>query len=125
VALLHRRWSNILQGTRPVLKAADTITTLSDRFHDWLDRIREADPELSNEEFAALLNNALDAVRTLSATRAETWQQHAEKLIVAGRVGGDLRSNAAEALIRSCISDAIFLSMIGGGLLPFAENPAE
>jgi hypothetical protein len=96
-----------------MLKAADRITTLSDRFHDALDRVREADPELSKEEFAAVLDNALDAVRALSATRAETWQQHAEKVIVAGRVGEDLRSTAAEVLIKSCISDAIYLSMIG------------
>jgi hypothetical protein len=96
-----------------MLKAADRITTLSDRFHDGLDRIREADPELSRDEFTALLDNAFDAVRSLSATRAETWQQHAEKLIVAGRVREDLRSAAAEGLIKSCISDAIYLSMIG------------
>ena len=95
-----------------MLKAADRVTTLSDHFHYALDRIREADPELSGDEFTALLDNALDAVRGLSATRAETWQQHAEKLIVAGRVREDLRSTVAEGLIQSCISDAIYLSMI-------------
>lgn len=96
-----------------MLKAADRVTTFADRFHDALDRMREADPELSEEEFAALLGNALDAVQALSAARAETWQQHAEKLIVAGRVRDDLRSTVAEGLIKSCISDAIYLSMIG------------
>ena len=96
-----------------MLKAADRVTTLSDHFHDGLHRIREADPELSKDEFTALLDNALDVVRALSATRAETWQQHAEKLIVAGRVREDLQSVAAKGLIKSCISDAIYLSMIG------------
>ncbi|MBI0538477.1 hypothetical protein D9599_23215 [Roseomonas sp. KE2513] len=95
-----------------MLKAADPITTLSDRFHDALDQMREADPELSKEEFAVLLEEALAAVRALASVRAETWQQHAEKLIVAGRVREDLRSSTAEVLIRSCISDAIFLSML-------------
>ena len=89
-----------------MLKATDSITTIAARFHDALDRMRAADPELSDEAHAALSDEVLSALRTLATTPAATWPEHAAKLLAAGRGREDAGSFAADALLDTCFADA-------------------